>query len=168
MKLASAAVAIAIMLTIQFCWASTEAGSTKLTYLGTAGWEITDGKTVILLDPYYSRLKIPDNSPASKNDPRPVYGEDDFITADAKAIDEHAQKKFDYILVSHTHWDHALDVPAIAIKTDATIIGSGSTANLALISGNEGSTCKAGGFRKPLRGLRVKLKRPVGMQYIRQ
>jgi L-ascorbate metabolism protein UlaG (beta-lactamase superfamily) len=134
MKLESAAVAIAIMLTMQFSWASTEAGSTKLIYLGTAGWEITDGKTVILLDPYYSRLKIPDNSPASKNDPRPIYGEDDFITADAKAIDEHAPKKADYILVSHTHWDHALDVPAIAIKTDATIIGSESTANLALIS----------------------------------
>ena len=36
----------------------------KLSYLGTAGWEITDGKTVVLVDPYLTRLKS--NTP---NDP---------------------------------------------------------------------------------------------------
>jgi L-ascorbate metabolism protein UlaG (beta-lactamase superfamily) len=110
-------------------------GSVNLTYLGTAGWEITDGKTVILLDPYYSRIKLPDNSPASKNDNRLAYDEHGFINPDAKAIEEHVPPKADCILVSHTHWDHALDVPYIANKTGAEIIGSESTANLARISG---------------------------------
>jgi L-ascorbate metabolism protein UlaG (beta-lactamase superfamily) len=31
----------------------------RLSYLGTAGWEITDGKTVILVDPCLSRLDPP-------------------------------------------------------------------------------------------------------------
>jgi hypothetical protein len=29
----------------------------QLKYLGTAGWEIRDGTTVVLIDPYLSRLK---------------------------------------------------------------------------------------------------------------
>jgi hypothetical protein len=35
-------------------------GSNKLylTHLGAAGWEITDGGRVILLDPYLSRLRV--------------------------------------------------------------------------------------------------------------
>ena len=31
------------------------ADSVSLSYLGTAGWEITNGKTVILIDPYLSQ-----------------------------------------------------------------------------------------------------------------
>ncbi len=112
-----------------------QAYSVRLTHLGTAGWEITDGTVVILLDPYYTRLKLADNSSVSQNDKRPIYGDQDFIAPDAKAIEEHAPKHVDYILVSHTHWDHALDVPYIASKTSAEIVGSESTANLALISG---------------------------------
>jgi len=112
-----------------------QGSSVKLSYLGTAGWEITDGKTVILLDTYYTRLKLADNSPASRKDKRPLYGDQDFVAPDAKVIDAHAPKHVDYILVSHTHWDHALDVPYIAGRTSAEIIGSESTANLALASG---------------------------------
>lgn len=28
-----------------------------LSYLGTAGWELTDGKTVVLIDPYLTCLQ---------------------------------------------------------------------------------------------------------------
>jgi L-ascorbate metabolism protein UlaG (beta-lactamase superfamily) len=46
-------------------------GSLKLSYLGTAGWEISDGQTVILVDPYLTRLKTDTpNDPASASDPR--------------------------------------------------------------------------------------------------
>ena len=38
---------------------STNASShVTLTYLGTAGWEISDGATVILVDPYLSRIPL--------------------------------------------------------------------------------------------------------------
>jgi L-ascorbate metabolism protein UlaG (beta-lactamase superfamily) len=30
----------------------------RLTHLGAAGWEITDGERVMLLDPYLSRLRV--------------------------------------------------------------------------------------------------------------
>ena len=34
--------------------------SIRLRYLGAAGWEFTDGETVILLDPYLSRVRYRD------------------------------------------------------------------------------------------------------------
>ena len=33
-------------------------GSLEFRYFGAAGFEITDGKTIILLDPYISRIKL--------------------------------------------------------------------------------------------------------------
>lgn len=43
--------------------------------------------------------------------------------------------KLDLLLVSHTHYDHALDIAAVAAKTGATIIGSASTREVALGGG---------------------------------
>ena len=43
-----------------------------LSYMGTAGWETTDGKTVVLVDPYLTRLKTnTPNDSALDSDPRP-------------------------------------------------------------------------------------------------
>ena len=38
---------------------SEKGGRVTLTYMGTAAWEITDGDTVILIDPYLSRIYGP-------------------------------------------------------------------------------------------------------------
>ena len=55
----------------------------KLSYLGTAGWEITDGKTVVLVDPYLTRLKSDTpRDPALSSDPRPLVTLNDFATSD--------------------------------------------------------------------------------------
>jgi L-ascorbate metabolism protein UlaG (beta-lactamase superfamily) len=97
----------------------------RITYFGTAGWEITDGKTVILIDPYLSRLR---RSDANKDDNRIVYGDSDFVALDTLTIDRHI-KKADFILVHHSHRDHIMDVPYIAKKTGAIVIGHESTAN---------------------------------------
>ena len=44
-----------------------------LSYLGTAGWELTDGKTVVLIDPYLTRFKTnTPNDPVLPGDPRPL------------------------------------------------------------------------------------------------
>src|SRR5579864_1709018 len=109
-------------------------GPVTLTYLGTAGWQINDDKTVILLDPYISRINGP--APPSGgsgrtvvNDNRPLYSWSDKATADETAIDSHIPRA-DYVLVTHTHYDHILDVPHIALKTGATVIGTESTANV--------------------------------------
>ena len=106
----------------------------KIIYLGTAGWEITDDKTVILIDPYLSRLRRrnsdgADSATQDSGDTRKAFGPDDFVQPDTAVINQHI-KKADYILVHHSHRDHIMDVPYIALKTGATVIGTESTANI--------------------------------------
>ncbi|MGN6107036.1 MAG: MBL fold metallo-hydrolase [Kofleriaceae bacterium] len=92
----------------------------SLTYLGVAGWQITDGRSTILVDPYFSR---------------PAFSEGARISPDEQAIAKHAPAKADAILVGHSHVDHVLDVPAVARRTGAQVIGTRSTARYALASG---------------------------------
>jgi L-ascorbate metabolism protein UlaG (beta-lactamase superfamily) len=106
-----------------------------LQWFGTAGWEISDGSTVILIDPYLSRLNGPRPPGAGSagtpmpGDTRKLYGWDDAIVPDEAIINEHIQRA-NFILVTHTHYDHVLDVPYIAAKTRATVIGTESTQNV--------------------------------------
>lgn len=110
-------------------------GEVRLSYLGTAGWEITNGKTVILVDPYLSRLKIvTPGEPVAADDDRASVGLDDVARSDTAVIDAHI-KRADYILLTHTHIDHVLDTPYIARKTGATVLGTESTINFARASG---------------------------------
>ncbi len=103
----------------------------ELTYLGTAGWQITDGKTVILVDPYLTRFKYnTPNDPVSPDDPRPEVTRNLPVPSDTAVIDRHIQRA-DLILLTHDHPDHALDVPYIARKTGARVVGTESTGNLA-------------------------------------
>ena len=107
----------------------------QLSYLGTAGWEITDGKTVVLVDPYLSRLKFATpGSPAAADDSRPSVAFDDIARSDHAVIDAHVERA-DFILLTHTHVDHVLDVPYIARKTGALVIGTESTTNFARDNG---------------------------------
>jgi len=105
-----------------------------LKYLGTAGWEITDGSTVVLIDPYLSRINGPappggGSGHPMAGDTRRAYGWGDIASPDVSAIDSHIQKA-DFVLVTHTHYDHILDVPHIALKTGALVIGTESTENV--------------------------------------
>jgi L-ascorbate metabolism protein UlaG (beta-lactamase superfamily) len=111
-----------------------KSGQVVLRWLGTAGWEISDGKTVILIDPYVSRVygpEPPGRAPYVRiaGDTRPQYGWDDVAPADAAAIATHVPRA-DFVLVTHTHYDHVLDVPQIALKTHAVVLGTESTANV--------------------------------------
>ena len=54
--------------------------------------------------------------------------------SDRKVIDAHISKA-DYILVTHTHLDHVLDMPYIARKTGAQVIGTESASNFARDNG---------------------------------
>ncbi len=100
-------------------------GELRLTYLGNAGWEITDGISVVLVDPFLSQFaRWGPGSPAA--DTR----RDRVLTPDTALIDRHV-KRADYILITHGHSDHALDAGYIARRTGATIIGHETAANLA-------------------------------------
>jgi L-ascorbate metabolism protein UlaG (beta-lactamase superfamily) len=90
-------------------------------WLGTAGYELSYQGTVVLIDPYFSRVPISQLWFKKAQIKHQVI--ERFVT------DAHA------ILVGHSHFDHVMDVPAIAQMTGAKVFGSLSTANL----------CRAGG-----------------------
>ena len=102
-----------------------------LKYLGAAGWEISDGTTSILIDPYLSRINgpAPPGGHPMAGDTRRAYGWGDIATSDIAVIDAHIQRA-DFVLITHTHYDHIMDVPHIALKTRATVIGTESTENV--------------------------------------
>ncbi len=126
---------VLVLLMWSFCVLALAQETVRLSYMGTAGWEITDGQTVILVDPYLTRLKTETpNDPPLASDPRPLVTSNDFVSSDQAVIDAHIGKA-DYILITHTHLDHVLDMPNIAHKTGALVIGTESTANFARDNG---------------------------------
>jgi L-ascorbate metabolism protein UlaG (beta-lactamase superfamily) len=108
----------------------------RFTHFGAAGWSITDGETVILLDPYLSRVRFqgrrygPNDATEIPHDPRPVIKINEPAASDPETINRHVPKA-DYIIVSHSHFNHAMDVAYIAKKTGAVVIGTESTCNIA-------------------------------------
>jgi len=81
-------------------------------WLGTAGFRFTHDGHVTLLDPYLTRVH-------------------DRVTP-IVSNPEHLRRYIssaDTIVVSHSHFDHFADVPAIAKMTGATIVGSETTLN---------------------------------------
>lgn len=101
----------------------------KLTYLGTAGWKISDGDLTVLIDPYISRIKLGTGPGISPEDTRPTVRRSDYFTSDTLAIDSLIAKA-DFILVHHAHFDHLSDVPYIARKTGAKVVGTETTCNI--------------------------------------
>jgi L-ascorbate metabolism protein UlaG (beta-lactamase superfamily) len=90
-----------------------------LKWLGTAGWEVQIGKTIILIDPFLTR-------------------KDRSMDAEWKTDEEAVLKVItgaDYIFAGHSHHDHIGDVPFIAKRFGSKIIGSRTTTNLALTAG---------------------------------
>ena len=90
-------------------------------WLGTAGFELRCGEHSVLIDPYLSRPSLARCIAAP-------------LVSDAEAVAAHAPRA-DAIVVGHTHFDHALDVPAIAKRTGAIVYGSTSAAALCLAAG---------------------------------
>ncbi|HEY5926210.1 MAG TPA: MBL fold metallo-hydrolase [Kofleriaceae bacterium] len=89
----------------------------ELTWLGTAGFRLAYQGVVVWIDPYVTRLSL------SELLRRKV------VPPSREAIGRWIDKA-DAVLVGHTHFDHALDVPAIAQRTGCKVYGSQSLANL--------------------------------------
>lgn len=101
----------------------------KLKYFGTAGWEITDGDITVLVDPYITRAKLGTGPGVSSDDTRETVLRSDIFVSDTLLIDSLITKA-DFILVHHSHFDHLADVPYIAKKTGAKVIGTETTRNI--------------------------------------
>ena len=81
----------------------------KLKWLGTAGFEFKTGNHVFLVDPFVSRNQ--------KSSPKQDIKPSDITNASQ-------------IFISHSHFDHILDVPQIAMQANADIYCSDVAANL--------------------------------------
>lgn len=92
------------------------AGRVAVRWLGTAGYELECDGVTLLIDPYLTRAGYG----------RVFLGS---LRPDTAVIDREITAA-DAILVSHSHFDHVLDVPHIAARTGAVVYGSKSTANL--------------------------------------
>jgi L-ascorbate metabolism protein UlaG (beta-lactamase superfamily) len=96
-------------------------GAVRVRWLGTAGFAIEHASHTLLLDPYVTRAPLA----------RCAFTR---LVSDGGAVARHAPRA-DAIVVGHTHFDHALDVPAIARATGARVFGSRSAATLCLAQG---------------------------------
>lgn len=102
--------------------AAPDAGRVAVRWLGTAGYELQCDGVTVLIDPYLTRAGL-GRVVAGRLRPETALIDREVTTADA-------------ILVSHSHFDHVLDVPHIAARTGAVVYGSRSTGNLMSVAGH--------------------------------
>jgi L-ascorbate metabolism protein UlaG (beta-lactamase superfamily) len=89
----------------------------ELQWLGTAGFRIGYAGFDLLIDPYLTRPG-----------PSQVYT-GRRLQPDPDLVHRHTPKA-DAVLVGHTHFDHALDVPLLASANGASVYGSSSLRHL--------------------------------------
>ena len=116
------------------------AATVRLTWLGTAGFVVEHRNTVLLIDPYVSRLGVASVLLS-------------YLIADRREIDRYVPRAT-HVVAGHSHYDHLMDVPEIARRDRAVVIGSRSTAALLRAAGvgeaqlrvvpREGGTVQAG------------------------
>jgi len=97
------------------------AGNIDITWLGTAGFRIEHAGSVLLIDPYLTRASLLRCVAAP-------------LEVDAPLV-RRLLPRADAIVLSHTHFDHALDTPRIAEQTGAQVFGSRSALHLCRSSG---------------------------------
>lgn len=93
----------------------------ELAWLGTAGFRLTYEGQHLLIDPYLTRLPFGDLLRR-----RVVRADRSRLAALPDPL---------AILVGHTHFDHALDVPALAARARCPAYGSASLAHLMALHG---------------------------------
>jgi L-ascorbate metabolism protein UlaG (beta-lactamase superfamily) len=98
-----------------------------VTWFGVSTLLFDDGETQVLIDGFFSRPSIADI----------VFGVG--VQSNAAQInyilDEYDMRRLAAIIPVHSHFDHAMDIGAIANRSSASILGSESTAQVARGSG---------------------------------
>ena len=98
-------------------------GAVTFTWLGVSTLLFDDGETQILIDGFFSRPSLADILLR-----RPVQSDAATIN---RAIDEYRMRRLAAIIPVHSHYDHAMDIGAIANRSSASILGSETSANIA-------------------------------------
>lgn len=100
----------------------------SIRWLGTACHRLELAGRTLLIDPFVSRPRFRQLLRPLRSDPRAI---------------ERWTPAADAIVVGHAHYDHVLDAPMIARKTGAIVLGSRSTARVALGHGVERARIRA-------------------------
>lgn len=94
--------------------------SLNFRWLGVAGVELKAGNQILAIDPFFTR-------PSLRGFFRPVNPDPVLIAKKLPVCN--------YVLVTHSHWDHLMDVPEVVRHTDAIAFGSPNTCQLMRIQG---------------------------------
>ncbi|MDM0117034.1 MBL fold metallo-hydrolase [Variovorax sp. J22R133] len=97
---------------------ATSSASLTVRYFGVSSMYITDGKSSILVDGFFSRPSL------ARLIFGPVVPDEGRITS---ALHDGQVTSANLILVAHSHHDHAMDTGAVAKRIGGRIIGSEST-----------------------------------------
>lgn len=101
-------------------------GAVSFRWWGTSGWRIDIGDRTLLVDPYLSRY----DTGLFKG----AFNENTRLKVDTTVVDPLVDRA-ENILVTHTHWDHFNDVPHIAGRTGARVVGTLTAYHLGLAYG---------------------------------
>jgi L-ascorbate metabolism protein UlaG (beta-lactamase superfamily) len=93
----------------------------EMRWLGVAGIELRANEQILVIDPFVSRPPLR----------RMWWGRVRSDTALVASTVPHG----DFVLVTHAHWDHVMDVPAVIDQTRATAFGSPNACQLLAILG---------------------------------
>jgi L-ascorbate metabolism protein UlaG (beta-lactamase superfamily) len=112
----------------------------RVIYLGINGYQFEFKGHALLVDPYFSRVDLLSVALGSRIQPNAARIDDGLSQLAPKA---------DAILVTHGHFDHLLDVPAVMAKTRARLIASASSVDLAKrADASSGDAVKPGDVRR--------------------
>lgn len=109
----------------------------EVEWLGVSGYRMTYQGQTLFIDPYLSR--VPFRSLVSRRTALPsVTALDRFLHAPGETVG---------VLVGHTHFDHAVDAPAIAARTGCRAYGSSSLVHLMALHGLTGQAVEVEPYR---------------------
>lgn len=94
-----------------------------VTWFGVTALLVSDGEHALMIDPFFTRpggwLRFLSNGE--------IAPDENLI---AQSLKRAGVQHLDAVLVSHSHFDHAMDAGVVARLTGATLVGSASTLNI--------------------------------------
>lgn len=109
----------------------------EVEWLGVSGYRLTHEGHTLFVDPYISRIPLRDLLLRRRALPDQAALER-FVRAPGKTVG---------VLVGHTHFDHAVDAPALARRLDCKAYGSASLVNLMALHGIAGRAVEVDPYR---------------------
>ena len=95
--------------------------SISFRWLGVAGLEFSANNHVILIDPYFTRFTLW----------KTFFGR---VQPNSELVAEKI-KHCEFVLITHAHFDHIMDVPEVVRNTGATVLGSPNACRLLNVCG---------------------------------